>query len=48
MRLTDFFLIFPQIFVLLFLSFLLRQANVAILQGGLGNIILVIAATSPG
>jgi peptide/nickel transport system permease protein len=46
MRLTDFFLTFPQIFVLLFLSYLLRQADVAFLQGGLGNIVIVIAATS--
>jgi peptide/nickel transport system permease protein len=46
MRLTDFFLTFPQIFVLLFLSYLLRQADVAFLQGGLGNIVMVIAATS--
>jgi peptide/nickel transport system permease protein len=46
MRLTDFFLTFPQIFVLLFLSYLLRQANIQFFQGGFGNIVLVIAATS--
>jgi peptide/nickel transport system permease protein len=46
MRLTDFFLTFPQIFVLLFLSYLLRQANIEFFQGGFGNIVLVIAATS--
>jgi peptide/nickel transport system permease protein len=46
MRLTDFFLIFPQIFVLLFLSYLLRQANVQFFVGGFGNIVLVIAVTS--
>ncbi len=46
MRLTDFFLTLPQIFVLLFLSYLLRQANIEFFQGGFGNIVLVIAATS--
>jgi peptide/nickel transport system permease protein len=46
MRLTDFFLTFPQIFVLLFLSYILRQANIEFFQGGFGNIVLVIAATS--
>ena len=45
MRATDFFLIFPQIFVLLFLSYLLRQANVQFFVGGFGNIVLVIAVT---
>jgi len=46
MRLADFFLTFPQIFVLLFLSYLLRQAQIEFFQGGFGNIVLVIAATS--
>ncbi len=46
MRLTDFFFSFPQIFVLLFLSFILKESNVIFMQGGLGNIILVIGATS--
>jgi len=46
MRTTDFFLIFPQIFVLLFLSYLLRQAKVEFFAGGFGNIVLVIAITS--
>jgi peptide/nickel transport system permease protein len=46
MRFTDFFLSFPQLFVLLFLSFILRESNISFLQGGLGNIILVIGATS--
>ncbi len=46
MRLTDFFLSFPQIFVLLFLSFILRETKISFLQGGMGNIVLVIGATS--
>jgi peptide/nickel transport system permease protein len=46
MRVTDFFLTFPQIFVLLFISALLRQADIHVLQGGFGNIVLVIAATA--
>ena len=46
MRLADFFFSFPQLFVLLFLSFILRESNVAFMQGGLGNIILVIGLTS--
>jgi peptide/nickel transport system permease protein len=46
MRLTDFFFSFPQLFVLLFLSFILRESNITFMQGGLGNIILVIGATS--
>lgn len=46
MRMTDVFLIFPQIFVLLLLSFLLRQAGVAWFVGGIGNIVLVIGVTS--
>jgi peptide/nickel transport system permease protein len=46
MRLTDFFLSFPQLFVLLFLSFILRESHVSFLEGGLGNIILVIGVTS--
>lgn len=46
MRLTDFFLTFPQIFILLFIAALLRQADVVVFQGGFGNIVLVIAATS--
>jgi peptide/nickel transport system permease protein len=46
MRATDFFLIYPQIFVLLFLSYLLRQAGVEFFAGGFGNIVIVIAVTS--
>lgn len=46
MRATDFFLVFPQIFVLLFLSFILHQANITFLSGGLGNIVVVIGLTS--
>lgn len=46
MRLTDFFFSFPQLFVLLFLSFILRESNIVFMQGGLGNIIFVIGATS--
>jgi peptide/nickel transport system permease protein len=46
MRFTDFFFSFPQLFVLLFLSFILRESNITFMQGGLGNIILVIGATS--
>jgi peptide/nickel transport system permease protein len=46
MRATDFMLIFPQIFVLLFLSYLLRQANIEFFAGGFGNIVIVIAVTS--
>jgi len=46
MRVTDFFLIFPQIFVLLFLSYLLRQAHIEFFSGGFGNIVIVIAVTS--
>jgi peptide/nickel transport system permease protein len=46
MRLTDFFFSFPQLFVLLFLSFILRESEITFMQGGLGNIILVIGATS--
>jgi len=46
MRFTEFFLSFPQIFVLLFLSFILRESNISFLQGGIGNIVLVIGATS--
>jgi peptide/nickel transport system permease protein len=46
MRLTDFFLCFPQLFVLLFLSFILRESHITFMQGGFGNIIIVIGATS--
>ncbi len=46
MRLTDFFFSFPQLFVLLFLSFILRESNITFMQDGLGNIILVIGTTS--
>ncbi len=46
MRFTDFFLSFPTLFVLLFLSFILRESKITFLQGGLGNIILVIGVTS--
>jgi peptide/nickel transport system permease protein len=46
MRGTDFFFSFPQLFVLLFLSFILRESNITFMQGGLGNIILVIGVTS--
>jgi peptide/nickel transport system permease protein len=46
MRITDFFLSFPQIFILLFLSFILRESDISWLQGGMGNIVIVIGATS--
>jgi peptide/nickel transport system permease protein len=46
MRITDFFFSFPQLFVLLFLSFILRESNITFMQGGYGNIILVIGVTS--
>lgn len=46
MRITDFFLSFPQIFILLFLSFILRESEITWLQGGMGNIVIVIGATS--
>jgi peptide/nickel transport system permease protein len=46
MRITDFFFSFPQLFVLLFLSFILRESNITFMQGGYGNIILVIGITS--
>jgi peptide/nickel transport system permease protein len=46
MRFTDFMLTFPQIFVLLFLAFLLKESHVELLGGSLANIILVIALTS--
>jgi peptide/nickel transport system permease protein len=46
MRFTDFMLTFPQIFVLLFLSFLLKESHIELLGGSIGNIIIVIALTS--
>jgi len=46
MRLTDFALTFPQIFVLLFLSAILRQLNIPFIQNGFGMIIIVISLTS--
>jgi peptide/nickel transport system permease protein len=46
MRITDFFFSFPQLFVLLFLSFILRESNITFMQGGYGNIIVVIGVTS--
>jgi peptide/nickel transport system permease protein len=46
MRLTDTFLTFPQIFVLLLLSFLLKQADIPFMQGGIGGIVVVIGVTS--
>ncbi|MFN8591962.1 MAG: ABC transporter permease [Thermomicrobiales bacterium] len=46
MRLTDAVLSFPSLFVLILLSFLLRESEVPILSGGVGSIALVIGATS--
>lgn len=46
MRATDFFLCFPQIFVLLFVSALLRQMEANRFGSGLVQVIVVIAITS--
>lgn len=46
MRLTDAFLAFPSLFVLILLSFLLRESRLPVLSGGVGSIALVIGATS--
>ena len=46
MRLTDAFLSFPSLFVLILLSFLLRESQLPILSGGVASIALVIGATS--
>jgi peptide/nickel transport system permease protein len=46
MRITDFVLTFPQIFVLLFLSSILGALNIPWLSGGLVMIVVVISATS--
>jgi peptide/nickel transport system permease protein len=46
MRLTDAFLAFPSLFVLILLSFLLRESGIPLLSGGVGSIALVIGATS--
>jgi peptide/nickel transport system permease protein len=46
MRGTDFFLSFPQIFVLLFMSALLRQLDASTFGGGFWQVVTVIAITS--
>jgi peptide/nickel transport system permease protein len=46
MRATDFFLSFPQIFVLLFMSALLRQLDMNTFGGGFWQVVTVIAITS--
>jgi peptide/nickel transport system permease protein len=46
MRATDAFLSFPSLFVLILLSFLLRESNIPLLSGGVASIALVIGATS--
>ncbi len=46
MRLTDAFLSFPSLFVLILLSFLLRESQIPLLSGGVASIALVIGATS--
>lgn len=46
MRLTDLALSFPSLFLLIMLSFLLREANVPLFQGGVASIALVIGLTS--
>jgi peptide/nickel transport system permease protein len=46
MRLTDFFLCFPRLFVLILLSFLLRETNIPFLQGGVAPIVFVIGVMS--
>lgn len=46
MRVTDAFLSFPSLFVLILLSFLLRESEIPFLSGGVASIALVIGATS--
>jgi peptide/nickel transport system permease protein len=46
MRMTDAFLSFPSLFVLILLSFLLRESEIPLLSGGVASIALVIGATS--
>jgi peptide/nickel transport system permease protein len=46
MRLTDAFLSFPSLFVLILLSFLLRESQLPLLSGGVASIAIVIGATS--
>lgn len=46
MRVTDFFLIFPQLFVLLFISSILRGSGAEFVAGGVGQIVVVIAVMS--
>jgi len=46
MRLTDLALSFPSLFLLIMLSFLLREADVPLLRGGVASIALVIGLTS--
>jgi peptide/nickel transport system permease protein len=46
MRVTDAFLSFPSLFVLILLSFLLRESQLPLLSGGVASIALVIGATS--
>jgi len=46
MRITDFFLCFPQIFILLFISAVLRQLGASNLGSGLAQVVAVIGLTS--
>lgn len=46
MRATDFFLIFPQLFVLLFVASVLQGSGVELVLGGVGQIVVVIAVMS--
>jgi peptide/nickel transport system permease protein len=46
MRVTDAFLSFPSLFVLILLSFLLQESQLPLLSGGVASIALVIGATS--
>lgn len=46
MRFTDFALSFPRLFILILLSFLLRDISIPLLGSTVGSIVLVIAATS--
>ena len=46
MRLADFALCFPRLFLLILLFFLLRETGIPFFQGGIGSIALVIGLTS--
>ncbi len=46
MRLTDLALSFPSLFLLIMLSFLLRETHLPLFQGGIASIALVIGLTS--